>query len=388
MILSVLTLTASYSSLAQTAQSALLEPATTEGGSWSLSPKRVLGDLEHHGVSFQGQLVYDLSFSWADKDAGAGFGRYSFDLMMPVDGRRLWGGSATSGMLRLKHHLSQFGDDGLGEAQLYSNIDAMERTTLYEAWLEQRLLSDRLRIKGGKIDANTEFATVQGAGDFLNSSMGYSPTIVAFPTYPEPKLGVAAFIRATAANQIGVGVFETSTSGTLSVVEPSHSWSLRGEQDPGRVSVGYWRLSGSIARLDGNTSASTQGFYSVVEQSLLHRSWDAAGERRLLGFVQFGNAEGQVSPFTRHVGGGAVLQGPFRKRSSDGIGLAATWVRFSAQPGAAAEGPSELVVESYYKMSLVKHLAVLEDFQFFHHPGGVEDRADCPVATTRLIISF
>ena len=51
--------------------------------------KSSLGELNDHGVSFQGMLVYDWSKALlADADSAGGFGRYSFDLWMPVDGNR------------------------------------------------------------------------------------------------------------------------------------------------------------------------------------------------------------------------------------------------------------------------------------------------------------
>jgi porin len=297
--------------------------------------------------------------------------------------------SGSAGLVRLKHHVHQFGDDCVGAAQVYSNIDAAQRTTLYEAWIEQRLLSEKIRVKAGKIDANTEFAVVQNGSDFLNSSMGYSPTIVAFPTYPEPKLGVNAFLHPTPNYGLGLGVFQTAGMGTLSIIEPGRSWSLGNGEQPGRVSAGYWRLDGQVSRFDGSGSSSTQGFYSVMEQLVWRQAGQRdQGERRLSAFLQLGRADGQVSAFTRHVGAGTVLQGPLRKRSQDAIGVAVTWVRFSSQPAAGFDLRSEMVLESYYKATLTKHIALVQDFQFVHHPGGLHANRDCPVVTPRLVISF
>ncbi len=333
-------------------------------------------------------LVYDWSKTLAaDEDSTGGFGRYSFDLSMPVDGKKLFGLDGSAGLVRLKHHLNNFGETYDEEAQLYSNIDAPSRTTMYEIWIEQRLLSDRLRLKGGKIDANTEFAVVQNAGDFLNSSMGYSPTILMFPTYPEPKLAISAFFHPTGNYRLGLGAFQTAGFGRLSVIEPGDEWQLGEAELPGRASFGYWRLDGKITRFDGDEASGAQGFYSVVEQTAWRRPLDQ-GERKITTFLQAGWADGQVSPFTRHVGGGAVLQGPFRKRSQDGIGLAGTWVHFSSDPDADFDQLDELVLESYYKAAFNKHLALVLDFQYLHHPGGLHENADCPVITPRLVISF
>lgn len=346
--------------------------------------------LNERGFSCQGLLVYD----WSEELQGApdsegGFGRYSFDLSMPVDGRKAFGLEGSSGLVRLKHHMRQFGDADDGAAQVFSNIDARSRTTLYEMWFEQRLFSNKLRLKGGKIDANTEFAAVQTAGDFLNSSMGYSPTIMAFPTYPEPKLGITAFLRPTTNNGLSLGAFQTAGMGTLTIIEPARNWNLGRAEHPGRVTVGYWRLNGRVEQFEGGTADGTEGVYAVVEQSGWRYPWiGPEGQRKLATFLQVGYAEGQVSPITRHIGGGAVLQAPFGKRSQDAIGVAATAVRFSSSPGAGFEWDGELVFEGYYKATLGKHVALVQDFQFLHHPGGLRANRDCPVVTPRLVFSF
>ncbi len=333
-------------------------------------------------------MIYDWSREFDSEQAEAGFGRYSFDLAAPVDGKKLWGLSGSAGMVRVRHHLSNFGEDEIGEGQLFSNIDASSRTTLYEAWIEQRLFSEKLRLKLGKIDANTEFATVPTASDFLNSSMGYSPTIVAFPTYPEPKLGFNGFYHPTANNSIGVGIFQTASAGNLTIVEPARSWHLGPSENPGRLSAGYWHLGGALARFDGQVSSGTNGIYGVLEQSLWQASDRAGHDRSISGFLQLGTADGRISPYQHHVGGGLVLQGMNPKRHQDSIGIAATWVHFSSQPAARFEYSGEMIFETYYKALISRHLALVQDFQFIHHPGGLRAHPDCPVLTPRVVITF
>jgi len=347
-----------------------------------------LHDLNEHGIAVQGTMIYDWSKEFEPGGRAASFARYSFDAVIPVDGKKLFGVSGSAGMIRLRHHLNNFGGDYVGETQLYSNIDASPRTTLYEAWIEERLFAETLRVKFGKIDANTEFAAVPTASDFLNSSMGYSPTIIAFPTYPEPKLGFNAFYRPTANNTLGVGVFQTASAGALTIVEPSHAWNLGSSKKPGRASAGYWHLRGSLARFDGEIASGTTGIYSVLEQTLWRARMEKESERRLSSFFQFGTADGSISPYQHHFGAGVVLQGMGRKRSQDAIGFATTWVRFSSQPGARFEYPGEFIFESYYKAAITRHIALVQDFQFVHHPGGLQANPDCPVVTPRLVIAF
>jgi len=112
------------------------------------------------------------------------------------------------------------------------------------------------------------------------------------------------------------------------------------------------------------------------------------GERRVSTFLQLGWAEGRVSGFTHHIGEGAILQAPLQRRNHDSMGLAGTWVRFSSEPQPGFDLRSELVLEGYYKVPFNNHIALVQDFQFLHHPGGLRANRDCPVITPRLIISF
>ena len=269
-LVAVLPLVFSYPARSQTVASTGNDVARL-----AMSGKKLLGDIDRHGISFRGTMIFDWSKSIdKPKILPSALDSRSFDVSAAIDGKKLWRLGGSAALLRLRNHLNSFGEDRVGAAQLYSNIDAGERTALYEAWIEQRLFSDKLRLKGGKIDANTEFDAVQTAGDFLNASMGYSPTIVAFPSYPEPKLAFTAFLQPTVHNGLATGIFETASSGTLSILEPSRTWIVghtENQEEP--VSVGYWHLSGDVDRFDGGKAHGTQGFYSVAEQTLgAHRS--------------------------------------------------------------------------------------------------------------------
>jgi hypothetical protein len=74
-----LLLALSYFSFSQEAESAAPAPEDKQASaSPALAPGDiVLRDLGARGISFQGQMVYDWSKSFADADSGNGFGRYS-----------------------------------------------------------------------------------------------------------------------------------------------------------------------------------------------------------------------------------------------------------------------------------------------------------------------
>ena len=361
---------------------------TVSAPALAAEPRRLFLHPEQYGISFHGALIHDWSKDLNDSvGTGAGFGRLSFDLSATINGKRAFNLGGNTIFVRLKQHVEEFGATGDGAAQLYSNIDGPSRTSLFEVWAEQKVFGDKLRFKAGKIDANTEFATVQGAGDFLNSSMGYSPTILAFPTYPEPQPGVNAFVRPGKNYSLAAGIFRAAGGGALSVVEPGATWTAGQTDLAGRAAFGYWRLGKTINCFDGNTATSSQGFYTVLEQALW-RSSSSGSTRSVSSFFQFGRANGNVSPFTQHFGGGIVLQALLNRRADDSLGLGITRVGFSSQPGAHFDRNAETILESYYKVAITRHLSLVQDFQFLHHPGGLRSLQDCLVVTPRLVASF
>ena len=351
-------------------------------------PRRLLRDLSQRGLTFRGLFVEDWSREWNPDPADIyGFGRSSLDLTLQLDGEKIAGWKGATASARLKQHLRQFGEGDETPVELYSNIDAPNRTTLYELWLEQKIAAGKVRLKAGKFDSNTEFAVVEGAGDFLNSSMGYSPTLLNFPTYPEPKPGVGFFLTPVKNFELRMGLFQSAGSGSFSVIEPGRRWTTRNDL-PGRVSVGYWRRDGTIAGLDGESVSSTQGVYSVLEQSLWRQNLKGRDAGRALStFLQLGQSDSHVNALIAHVGGGMVLQSPILRRPQDAIGTGATWVRISdyAQEPPSHEG--EFILETYYKLTLSRHWILQEDLQYMRNPGGVASEAEW-VATTRWIFSF
>lgn len=351
-------------------------------------------ELKRHldDKGFAGSLTFvnDWSKSFRGGASSAGYvNRYSLDVSVAVDTRKTIGWNGGTGFFRLKNHLGENGGDYVGDAQGFSNIDDTARTRLYELWYEQKLSEDRLRLKLGKIDANSEFAVVRIAGDFLNSSMGYSPTILALPTYPEPKPGINVFVIPKQHYQASFGLFRGSGDMEMLILEGGRDWQVPHINLGGHVSLGMWHLSGLVPCFDGDHLAGTQGFYLVAEQAVWGRTRpDPSGPQQLTAFLQYGRANGDVSRFTRHIGGGIVFTGPFAARSHDAIGLAVTSVRFTDDPYAGYQYPYELVTEAYYKISLLRFFSLVPDAQFIRHPGGIVVQKDAFVLTPRINISF
>src|SRR6266404_5858199 len=89
-------------------------------------------------------------------------------LQLTVDGERLLG------WLGATFFLDGLGTHGghpsrlVGDAQGVSNLEAPGGGQLYEAWLQQNLLGNRISVLVGRYDLNTEFYRLQAATLFLN----------------------------------------------------------------------------------------------------------------------------------------------------------------------------------------------------------------------------
>lgn len=291
----------------------------------------------------------------------------------------------------------------VGDVQTYSNIEEERRAQLAEVWYEQRLLDDRLRVKVGKVDANTEFAVAENALEFLNSSMGFTPTVFLLPTYPDPAMSVNIFFQPLDSLILGLGVYDgslqrgvrTGARGPRSVLSSRGAYFLIGEVGlqwgdernasawPGRLALGAWHHTGRIDRWTGGTQPGTTGLYAVLDQTI----WRAgpAEEDATAGlFMQYGYAEARVSEIEHHAGGGLVWTGIVPGRPDDVIGLGASWARLSEQAGFVRG--SETAIELFYQARLTPWLVVQPDLQFIRHPGG--ERGHALVGTLRFWLNF
>lgn len=345
------------------------------------TPRAFLEEAGKHGVSFQYQYVHDLSSNpspaFTERDW---CGRFTWTLSATVDLQKTTGWSGASGYASVKQHVREFGQIDDRVAQGYSNLDTNQHTTLYEAWIQQTIVGGKLAVKAGRIDSNTDFDAVPTAGDFLNSSMGYSPTVMDFPSYPAPQTAVEVLVPLNSATRVAVGEFRTP-GGRISLLEGDRTWSGGTDQHGGRAAIGMWNLTESLPRLDGRMVGRTGGLYGVVEQSLGSRSYSDGRKRALTGYLQMGTGDEQVNPYRAHLGGGLVIAAPFRRRAGDAAGIAGSWVHLGP-------GGCETVVETYYKVNLGRGVSLVQDLQYFRNPGGSGTLRDALVAMPRLVIAF
>lgn len=266
----------------------------------------------------------------------------------------------------------------VGDFQGVSNIEADQLDILAELWWEQRLVDDRLRVKVGKLDANSEFAYTDVASEFVNSSMGFSPTIFVFPTYPFPAWAAVVEAKLNEDLSLRLGVFDGAVASGLDtgatgpsflkdhptsafwIAEANTTW---GREFPGRLGIGGWLHTEDFIRFDGGIEDDATGAHLVFDQ----RVWNAPGGRHAALFAQLGLADEEVSEVGAHLGFGAVYT---NSETNNILGLGVTAIEFSDAPAAGFSEDYEVAIEAFWRFQPLEWLSLKPDVQYIVNPGG------------------
>jgi len=351
------------------------------------------GALDARGLVFEGVLLLDHSTNLnGGLRRGSAF-RYPLGLSIDVDTARLVGWSGGRLHLAAYAHHGASGARLVGDAQGFDNLDAAPFRGLFEAWCEQRLARGRVRVKAGRVDANTEFAAVESAAPFLHSSAGFSPTIVGFPSFPGPAPSVNV-IADVAWLHLGLGAYRvngfpasgngSAPSASFVVAEAGARW--RVAQRAGRLSIGRWRHGVTFERSSAGPARGTDGSYAVLEQDVRPRAF--TDEPAIAVFVQAGQAgRDEVSDVDQHLGGGLVWPGVLPLRRADALGVLVSTVRFVEGGPSALRAGRETALELVYDARLGARLGLKADLQRISNPGG-QGRRPALVGSLRAEVRF
>ena len=373
------------------------------------------GSLEQNGVSLGGEAIYEYSSVLDGGLRRSGSGRGLFVLDLEIDMEQ-W--LSVKGGTLFAHYLNvtreRGGSADAGDIQAYSNMESEYALhSLYEIWYQQELMNDRLRIKVGKVDANTEFAYVDAAGNFANSSAGFSPTLFTFPTYPDPSMSVNVFATAVQTDRhtvtVGYGLydgagavdgFRLGTRGPATffsneesndyfqIAQAAWAWESCGWLGAGlggRMSVGGWHHNGEFTRFNGSTKEGAHGFFMTLEQQL---TMGAGGDKNgVYAFGQYAWADEDVSEIAQHFSVGLVTQGTLPNRQHDSAGIYLSHVDLSDDP-AAGFTENETVIDAFYRVQLTSQFYVQPELQYIMNPSDDSSVDDALVGGVRFALSF
>lgn len=305
----------------------------------------------------------------------------NFDLVFEADLERVAGWTGAQLHLYGLYNNGNSISDLVGDSHAVSNIETGVRALrLYEAWIDQKF-GERVSLRAGLYDLNSEFDALDSSGLFVGSAHGIGTDF-------------------SQSGQNGPSIFPSTSLAARLQVEPAEGWAVRaavldavpgdparpgrtvirldkdegallvGEvQAPlgtgGKLLLGHWRYTARFDLTDGSgTATGNAGTYIRAELPL-----SAAPGRKLDGFARLGTVSGRFNMFDLFASAGLKFTGwiPGRDEDEFGIALAAG---FTSESWRAATGAStsEIAVEATYRTQLAPWLAVQPHAQYIRRP--------------------
>lgn len=274
-------------------------------------------------------------------------------------------------------------DQFVGARQRLSNIDGnpgagynLSQASQY--WWQRGFVDDFVTVKIGKILADTEFAVTTLAGDFINTSFGWTQTVPQ-AAYPNPTAGLVTFFQLT--DQLGfkAGVFDGQPDGgnwgfsgsgdALAILEARRYHTL-GQNLNGDVHFGMWYHNGDFTDQTGETDREgNHGLFTGVSQELYREPGaDSDGLQGLGAFMQYGWRPEDRNRMHQYWGLGLAYRGLLAGRDADSCGIGVGNMRFSGDLPVGLD--DETVVELFYKARFRDRVSIQPDLQYFSDTGG------------------
>jgi porin len=388
-----------------------LEPEPSE----AFNPdEHLLGDpgefrsrLAERGVSIDPVFTADYvkNMRGGNDTAGDAF-LHIFNLYVTVETEPLFGLTGGTFYMDAFTQKGQSPSDEAGDYALMDELDYGGRTQISEIWYEQKAFEDVLRVKVGKIDANTEFCYAENSFDFSNGGLNYAFPNSQFnfmPTVADNAFGAVAFVYPSDWLYAGAGVFdgalqegvETGKRGPSTLFDDPADLYLAGEVgfnfnvkgNPWRVGLGVSHHTGDFDDFGGGTRGGNTGFYLIADAKLWKENpGDGEDEQGLGAFFVYDTADSDLTEVDQHFGGGLAWTGAFEGRDDDVVGLGASYSHFAGEAAGFAD-TGELVIEAFYKLAVTDYLSVKADVQYVKDPGGA-GLEDALVGLLRVQVAF
>lgn len=324
-----------------------------------------------------------------------------------------------------KIHLTGYGIQGqdlstqnIGNLMTATNVESEPSLSkIGEFWLEQRLLDDQLRLRGGLLEADRYYMISPTATVFVNSTFGFPDSWEATmpgggPGYPNASPGaLASFdfnkdwaVTASIMNGTPVGPATSSTAygtdfpvgdGTLSWMEVAYTPQLKiGDLSlPGNYKMGGWYNSDTVDNVTLSSSGRTftnpsnttyrgqYAVYGLIDQTLWREPTTEAQGLSAFTRVTY-NPQSERNLVTWYFDAGLAYVGLFDGRPNDILGLGFGWAKFTPYlngPIATQNASSgtqtpmlkpESLIELTYQAPINSWLTLQPFLQYAMNPGG------------------
>ena len=273
----------------------------------------------------------------------------------------------------------------IGDYQVANNIEAGNHAFMEYFSLQQTF--GNFSFKVGLQDMNENFASINAAGEYINSSFGIHPifsTNMSAAIFPLTGLGVELHIDINNKWHIQTAVYD----GEMPSFEDNPynlDWNIN--KDDGALFIGeaqYIREKG-VYEVGAfyHTAEKKYGVYAEIEQVVFDN-----GTRNLIGFMQTGMVKKSQNLSISepqnyfHLAAGLNLEGVFSEEGNDMMGLAFTSVFLQ-------EKKAETAIELFYQYQITDNLLIKPDVQYIVNPAAMDFHVDnALVGLLRFVINI
>lgn len=399
----------------------------------------VPGALTQLGVQFNATYIGEVlaNVSGGAKRGAIYDGRLDLGIDVDLEKAIGWTGAKFHANM-FQIHGQGLSRDYIGNLMLVSNIAALPSTRLYELWIEQSLLNEKVLVRAGQQAADVEFFDSKYDDIFINSTFGW-PAIVGInlPSGgPSPPLAVPGIrVKAQLSDQITAfaAIFDGNAAGPgsedpqirnpnglafrindppllIGQLKYDFNFGEKGSGLPAAIVAGGWYHAGpfndqrftaqSVSLADPQGSGlrgqlrTNHGLFILYEQLLSRLT---AGSDNGVGFF----ARASVSPSDRnlinlYIDGGLQFSGVMPSRPNDKFGIALAYARiadaaqqldrdiqyFTNTPVPIRD--YEAVFEITYQAEVKPGWMIQPVFQYIAHPAGGSVDPNDPAHTKRI----
>lgn len=299
-----------------------------------------------------------------------------------------------------------------GAVQGYNSLPGdppLNRSELYQLWIRQEFMENKLSIRIGKTVPTYHFNNVSKPVPTENpvvsipsvSGLIYTPIFVnptlfgAIGGFYNSVYGVVATIAPVKQAYVNLGFYDgnvargvqTGLTGPhfngyyFSIGEVGYGWT---KSKPGVVAIGGWYQSGTL-KAGTQKENGTGGIYAFGSQALWIKESRTTNQGNLSGFFQFGWNQSRTLEMNLFFGGGLTAFAIIPKRPNDSFGMGLSWSRLNPHTFVRR---SELMLQGYYQFQIHKSVYFQPVVSYIPNPGAHPTKSNVFAVTNRLMLFF
>ncbi len=366
-----------------------------------------------HGVDVTFQYKADL---WAITDGGIKRGNNyndNLDIKFAIDGEKAFGVKGNKAFISFVNNLGgKPNANQVGSLQGIDNFETLTNTfKLYEAWVDQSFMDDKLSVLVGLHDLNTEFVVTDSSANFIKPVMqigqDFAQAGLNGPSvFPNTSLSTRVKYSPSESQYVQAAVFDgvpgnpahphgthidlNSGDGLLLIAEAGWTPAVAdADNSPNKLAVGAWTYTKSFPDQVTASNERNDGAYGLSSWQF-YRDGKGDSSRTATGFFRVGFANGDINTVDWAYEAGIVGNGWVKARPDGefGFGIGQAHVSNKFIQNNAGFDRNEYSFELYYRDTLGKGIAVQPDLQYIVNPGVNPAVDNATVVGLRVDINF